>query len=92
MESEMASTIDGDLEKAEGASQDIATDQILEPEVLKQKYPGCFKKSVAFLIDQIIIAIIGIVVFFPFSKYKVPQPWNKSLIKDPSYITTPSKG
>jgi len=67
--SEMTPIIDSALEKAEGSSQDIATDQILKAEVIENKYPGCFKKSVAFLIDQIIIAIIGIVVFFPFSKF-----------------------
>lgn len=33
------------------------------------KYPGCFKKSVAFLIDQIIIAIIGMALLFPFSNF-----------------------
>ena len=33
------------------------------------KYPGCFKKSVAFFIDQIVIAIIGIVLLFPFSGF-----------------------
>lgn len=69
MNSEMASTIDGALEKTEGESQDIATSDIIRTEVLEEKYPGCFKKSVAFLIDQIIIAIIGIVVFLPFSKF-----------------------
>lgn len=33
----------------------------------KQKFPGCFKKSLAFLVDNIIIAVIGIALLFPFS-------------------------
>jgi uncharacterized RDD family membrane protein YckC len=33
----------------------------------KHKFPGCFKKSIAFLIDNIIIVIIGIALLFPFS-------------------------
>lgn len=35
----------------------------------KQEFPGCFKKSIAFLIDNIIIAIIGIALLFPFSSF-----------------------
>jgi len=34
---------------------------------LQEKYPGCFKKTLAFLIDTIIITVISVVAFFPFS-------------------------
>jgi uncharacterized RDD family membrane protein YckC len=33
------------------------------------KYPGCFKKSIAFLVDQLIIAVIGLVLLFPLSDF-----------------------
>jgi len=51
------------------STQDAVTDHDLNSEAVKPKYLGCFKKSVAFIIDQIIIAISGIVIFFPFSKF-----------------------
>lgn len=49
------------------SSQYIDKNGVLKTEVTEQKYPGCFKKTVAFLIDQIIITIISIAIFFPFS-------------------------
>ena len=33
----------------------------------EQKFPGCFKKTLAFTIDELIIAIICIIALFPFS-------------------------
>ena len=35
----------------------------------KFKYPGCFKKSIAFIIDQVIIVIVGIIIFLPLSDF-----------------------
>ena len=35
----------------------------------KHKFASCFKKTIAFLIDNIIIAIIGIALLFPFSTF-----------------------
>ena len=49
--------------------QDVVTDNELDSEELELKYPGCFKKSIAFIIDEVIIVILGMVIFFPFSKF-----------------------
>lgn len=32
-------------------------------------YPGCFKKTIAFFVDQIIITIVGSALLFPFSNF-----------------------
>lgn len=34
-----------------------------------QNYPGCFKKTIAFLIDNVIIALLGMAIFYPFSSF-----------------------
>lgn len=69
MNSESISNSGGALEEIDGSSQDDKTDHSLKAGVKNRKYPGCFKKSVAFLIDQILIAIVGIIIFFPFSHF-----------------------
>lgn len=69
MSSELTSDDDGALEATDGSSQDADTKHALEEQATRQRYPGCFKKAVAFIIDEIIIAVIGIVVFFPFSRF-----------------------
>ena len=69
MSSELTSNGDGALEETDRLSQDVDTDHDLGSGAAKQKYPGCFKKSLAFIIDQIIIVLIGIIVFFPFSEF-----------------------
>ncbi len=40
-----------------------------KPEIGKQKYPGCFKKTIAFFIDHLIITALGAIVFFPLSDF-----------------------
>lgn len=50
-----------------GLSQD--TDEVTSQEEKPRKFPGCFKRTVAFLIDEIIIAGLSIVIFFPFSGF-----------------------
>jgi uncharacterized RDD family membrane protein YckC len=69
MDSDLTSNRDGALEETIGLSQDVDTDNAQKEETAKQKYPGCFKKSAAFIIDQIIIVLVGTIVFFPFSKF-----------------------
>lgn len=49
-------------------TENISNEDEIKPEI-PFKYPGCFKKSVAFTIDQVIIAVIGIVLLFPFSNF-----------------------
>jgi len=69
MTPEMTSDDNRVSEKSKESSKSIDIVQRLNSEAIKPKYPGCFKKVVAFLIDQIIIVIVGIIVFFPFSKF-----------------------
>ena len=40
-----------------------------KPEIKIQKYPGCFKKTVAFFIDHLVITILGAILFFPLSNF-----------------------
>jgi uncharacterized RDD family membrane protein YckC len=35
----------------------------------EKTFPGCFKKSTAFFLDQIVIALIGMGLFYPFSGF-----------------------
>jgi len=67
MTSDLNSDSNMRLQKDEEPAQGIEEGFI--PESKKFNYPGCFKKSVAFLIDQIVIAIVGIIIFFPFSDF-----------------------
>ncbi len=50
-----------------GSSQD--TDEVTLQEEKSRKFPGSLKRTVAFLIDGIIIAGLSIVIFFPFSGF-----------------------
>ena len=58
MTSDLNSDSNMDTEKHEEPVQGI--EEGVNPESKKLKFPGCFKKFVAFLIDQIIIVIGGI--------------------------------
>ena len=50
-------------------NQGVVTNAELDSEEMELKYPGCFKKSVAFIIDEVIIVILGMVILSPFSKF-----------------------
>jgi hypothetical protein len=68
MSPEMTSDDQTISEQIEESSHGTVADRGFNAQAVKPKHTGCFKKSVAFLIDQVIITIFGIVVFFPFSK------------------------
>ena len=62
MESEATQATDVNFEQVENSALSMS-------EVKKQKYPGCFKKTIAFFIDHILVTIIGVIIFYPLSDF-----------------------
>lgn len=56
------------VEDNNNTAQNLDSGFFVKEKPVGQKFPGCFKKTLAFIIDEIIIAIICVVALFPFSK------------------------
>ena len=55
------------VEDNNNPSQNLDSGFIVKEKPVGQKFPGCFKKTLAFIIDEISIAIICVIALFPFS-------------------------